>query len=237
MPWIYRQNTGRIEHDGTLAGVGYSGRGRGKNNPSRQNEAMIGPIPRGTWTIGAPFTHPHAGPYAMRLTPTHTFTWHCYLPPLRLHDSRRQHRSSGRCVRRLRDRQYRHAPVHLGKRRPHDRGDPVRAAAIVAMLTAPALCFAGSPSQCASWPKNITPLILKNVGITDPVKIDDSKTKAVRIASEKIGKDLWRDVYDITFYEQTGHAIEVITSSEASSAECSMSDPVVWVVTQKIDIK
>lgn len=69
MPWIYRQNTGRIEHDGTLAGVGYSGRGRGKNNPSRQNEAMIGPIARGTWTIGAPFTHPHAGPYAMRLIP------------------------------------------------------------------------------------------------------------------------------------------------------------------------
>ncbi|ASW00487.1 hypothetical protein CJU94_17315 [Paraburkholderia aromaticivorans] len=106
----------------------------------------------------------------------------------------------------------------------------------MAVLAAPALCLAGAPPQCASWPKHITPLILKNVGITDPVKIDDAKTRAVRIASEKIGKDLWRDVYDITFHERTGRAIEVITSSEVSSLECSMSDPVVWVVSQKVDI-
>lgn len=113
----------------------------------------------------------------------------------------------------------------------------MRAAANLAVLAAPALCFAGSPLQCASWPKNITPLILKNVRITDPVQLDDSMTTAVRIASEKIGKDLWRDVYHITFYKHTGRAIEVITSSEVSSVECSMSDPVVWVVSQKVGIK
>lgn len=111
-----------------------------------------------------------------------------------------------------------------------------RAAAILAVLAAPALCFAGSPLQCVSSPKNITPLIPNNVGV-NPVKLDDSKTRAMRIASGKIDKDLWRDIYDITFYEHTGRAIEVITTSEVSSVECSMSGPVGWVVSQKVGIK
>lgn len=37
---------------------------------------MIGPIPRGTYKIHAPFTHPHSGAYIMRLTPEQgTFTF------------------------------------------------------------------------------------------------------------------------------------------------------------------
>ncbi|WP_027820163.1 hypothetical protein [Paraburkholderia bannensis] len=101
-------------------------------------------------------------------------------------------------------------------------------------VTAPALAFAGSPPACKSWPTNIAIVYLKNANITDPTKLDETKTHAVRIASEKIGKDLWRDVYDITFHEHSGRSFEVITSSEASSTECSMSDPIVWVVSQKL---
>ncbi|WP_322052258.1 hypothetical protein [Paraburkholderia bannensis] len=101
-------------------------------------------------------------------------------------------------------------------------------------LTIPALGYAGSPPACKSWPTNIAIVYLKNANITDPTKLDESKTHAVRIASEKIGKDLWRDVYDITFHEHSGRSFEVITSSEASSTECSMSDPIVWVVSQKL---
>ncbi|WP_168792268.1 hypothetical protein [Paraburkholderia aromaticivorans] len=101
-------------------------------------------------------------------------------------------------------------------------------------LVAPALCFAGSPLGCKSWPTSIAIVYLKNAGITDPTRLDESKTRAVRLTSEKIGKDLWRDVYDITFREHSGRTIEVITSSAASSVECSMSDPVVWVVSEKL---
>jgi len=101
-------------------------------------------------------------------------------------------------------------------------------------LAAPALCFAGSPLGCKSWPTNVAIVYLKNAGITDPARLDESKTHAVRVASEKIGKGLWRDVYDITFHEHGGRSIEVITSSQAGSVECSMSDPVVWVVSEKL---
>jgi len=101
-------------------------------------------------------------------------------------------------------------------------------------LTTPTLCLASSPAQCVSWPKNMAEVHLKNAGITDPAQLDESKTHAVRLASEKTGKDLYRDVYDITFYEKSGRATEVITSSESSSTECSISGVDVYVVSKKI---
>ncbi|CAG2324342.1 MULTISPECIES: hypothetical protein [Burkholderia] len=49
------------------------------------------------------------------------------------------------------------------------------------------------------------------------------------------GKDLYRQIYDITFVDKSGATFQGITSSEASSSECSMSGVDVYVVTQKID--
>ena len=106
--------------------------------------------------------------------------------------------------------------------------------AVASLFAAPVLSLAASPAQCVSWPKNMAEVKLKNAGITDPTKLDESKTRAVRIASQKVGKDLYRDVYDITFYEKSGRTIEVITSSEASLSECSMGSVDVFVVSQKL---
>jgi phage-related protein len=62
----------------------------------------------------------------------------------------------------------------------------------------------------------------------------EAQTKAVRLASEKIGKDLHQQVYDITFHTRDGKTIEVITKSQASSEECSMSGVDVYLVSTKI---
>ena len=70
MPWTYSQATGELKQNGQHVDTGYSGTGAGLNNPAMEASHNIGPIPRGTYTIGAPFHHPHAGPYTMRLTPT-----------------------------------------------------------------------------------------------------------------------------------------------------------------------
>ncbi len=67
--WTYEQLTGRIIQDTELVGVGYSGSPAGKNNPDMQNVAQTGPLPRGTYTISAPRTSPHTGPYTLDLTP------------------------------------------------------------------------------------------------------------------------------------------------------------------------
>ena len=75
---------------------------------------------------------------------------------------------------------------------------------------------------------------LKNAGITTNDKVDFSKVKAVRLASEKIGKDLYRQVHRVTFVEKSGNIIEVVTSNDVSNEECSMSGVDVYVVSRRI---
>lgn len=76
MPHIkYVQSTGDMVYYGgpdslpITLGVGWSGNGEGKNNPTMQAVRCVGPIPVGMWSIGEPFTHPKVGPFAMRLLP------------------------------------------------------------------------------------------------------------------------------------------------------------------------
>lgn len=93
--------------------------------------------------------------------------------------------------------------------------------------------FSG-PDCSGGWPTNMAFALLKNAGITNNDKVDFSKTKTVRIASEKIGRDLWRQVYDVTFTEYSGRRIEAIAVHEASRKECSMSEVELYVVSQRL---
>jgi hypothetical protein len=56
--WQYVQKTGVLSRDGTYVDTGYSGSGVGKNNPSKECESNVGPIPRGQYTIGAEIAQP-----------------------------------------------------------------------------------------------------------------------------------------------------------------------------------
>ncbi|MCC8392657.1 hypothetical protein LJ656_08655 [Paraburkholderia sp. MMS20-SJTR3] len=105
---------------------------------------------------------------------------------------------------------------------------------LLTLLLLPALCLAESP-QCDRYPTNVAEIALRNSGFLKPGYIDYSKIKAVRLASEKTGKDedgdqLWRQVYHITFHEKSGKRVSVITASDAGSEECSMSQVEVFVV-------
>jgi len=84
------------------------------------------------------------------------------------------------------------------------------------------------------WPASMAFVHLKNAGITTNEKVDFSKVKTTRLASEKIGKDLYRQVHLVIFIEKSGNVIEVITSNDASNKECSMSDVDVFVVSRHI---
>ncbi len=68
--WTYSQTTGNLARDGVFKGKGYSGNGRGLNNPIAQNIHGIGPIPRGTYQIGQPHQpHTHMGILVFPLYP------------------------------------------------------------------------------------------------------------------------------------------------------------------------
>ncbi|MBC8732892.1 hypothetical protein [Paraburkholderia sp. UCT2] len=105
------------------------------------------------------------------------------------------------------------------------------------LLSLPALSLA-KPPPCDRWPTNVAEGKLKAAGLIDQTKLDFSKTRAVRLSSEKIGKDqfygkdLYRQVYHITFYEESGKQVSVITVNDAGWTECSMSGVEVFVVSQ-----
>jgi len=76
--WIFKQSTGEMFAPGTLGAMatGYAGGNipphhdqTAVNNPARQAEHCVGPLPRGVYTIGTAYTDPHLGPVAMYLQP------------------------------------------------------------------------------------------------------------------------------------------------------------------------
>ena len=91
------------------------------------------------------------------------------------------------------------------------------------------------PDCSGGWPTNMTFVHLKNAGLTDNSSIDFSKTKTVRIASEKVGKDLWHQVYHVTFTKKSGDAIDAIAVHDASQEECSMTGVEVFVVSKHLN--
>lgn len=108
--------------------------------------------------------------------------------------------------------------------------------AITLLFLFPSLAFSKDP-DCTGvkrWPTKMAFVHLKNAGLTDNNKLDFSKTKTIRLASEKIGNDLYRQIHHITFTEKSGNKIEVIASNEASNEECSMSGVDVFVVSQHL---
>ncbi len=50
-------------------GQGYSGTGGGRDNPDMETRGFEGPIPRGTYDIGASRRHSSLGPEVMNLDP------------------------------------------------------------------------------------------------------------------------------------------------------------------------
>lgn len=108
---------------------------------------------------------------------------------------------------------------------------------LVLLSMTPAMCFAKLPAglPCASWPTNVAEVKLQNAGVFKITQLDESKTKAVPIAIQSIGKDLYRQVFDITLYAHSGEKFHVVTVNNASSTECSMSDVDIYVVSQKFN--
>lgn len=56
--FVYAQKTGKLTLDGKLiTDKGYSGAGDGKNNPAKEKEKNVGPIPAGAYTLGKARTY------------------------------------------------------------------------------------------------------------------------------------------------------------------------------------
>lgn len=73
---------------------------------------------------------------------------------------------------------------------------------------------------------------LKNAGVVTPEDLDFGDVTSKTILSQRIGKDLWRQAFRVTFPLKSGKRVEAIVVSDASSEECSMSDVQVFLIAK-----
>ena len=89
----------------------------------------------------------------------------------------------------------------------------------------------GGPNH---WAASMTFVHMKNAGLLDNDNVDFSKTAVVRIASQKLRRDLWRQVYDVRYTKKSGEVLEAIAVHDASREECSMSGLQLFVVSKRL---
>jgi len=109
-------------------------------------------------------------------------------------------------------------------------------ASLLLFSTPSLLAFAGSP-DCGGpngYVASMTFVTLKNAGLVVNETTDFAKTKVVRLASEKIGKDLYRQIHKVTFTDTLGNTIAAITMHDASHTECSETSVEVFVVSKDL---
>lgn len=75
---------------------------------------------------------------------------------------------------------------------------------------------------------------LQDAGLTNGTKTVHDKISVKRLASQRVGKDLYRQVHRVTYPQSDGSSLEVITVSDASHQECSMGDVQVFLVSRKL---
>ena len=108
----------------------------------------------------------------------------------------------------------------------------------VAFIPQSTLAVVPNCSGTNSWPAGIAFTHLKNAGMLESETTDFAKTRVSRLASEKIGKDLYRQVHEIAFVKKAGDQVTVVAVSDASHEECSMGGVKVFVVSRQFgDLK
>lgn len=104
------------------------------------------------------------------------------------------------------------------------------------LSTASATAAVKSP-DCSGpdrWPAMEAFVYMKNAGLVTNDQLDFKKTTSRKLSYEKIGKDLYRQVHLVTYERKDHKLIQAIVWSDASSAECSMGNAQVFVISQTL---
>jgi len=105
---------------------------------------------------------------------------------------------------------------------------------ILALAASPVFAREPDCGRPDSWPAASAFGAMKNAGIVRNDQIDFSRTKVRRIASSKVGRNLWKQVHLVEYFRKDGSILEAITVSDASDEECSMGDVQTFVVSSEL---
>jgi hypothetical protein len=95
---------------------------------------------------------------------------------------------------------------------------------------------AGEP-DCAGpdrWPARMALVKLLNTGAVARENVAFNRIESVPLASRRIGKDRWRQIFRVTVPLKSRPAVVAIVVSDASRDECSLGDPQVFLVSRTL---
>ncbi|MCC8402469.1 hypothetical protein LJ655_11300 [Paraburkholderia sp. MMS20-SJTN17] len=122
----------------------------------------------------------------------------------------------------------------MEQRRSHSGSGLLMRRLFALLLVTPVICLARPPGlPCTSWPVSMAEATLQNAGLVKAGEFDESRIKTTPISIEKVGKDLYKQVFDIVLHSRSGRDFHVITVNTASSTECSMSGVDVYLIDRK----
>jgi hypothetical protein len=75
---------------------------------------------------------------------------------------------------------------------------------------------------------------LQNDGEIRNEAVDFDHVTSKTLVSERIRRNLWRQVFRVTVPLKSGKRVEAMVVSDASAEECSMSDPQVFLIAKKL---
>ncbi|WP_105664279.1 tlde1 domain-containing protein [Cronobacter dublinensis] len=90
MTWEYDVATHTFTRNGESYTAEYAGASGYKDDTSQECVKNSGPLPRGTYTIGAPHHSPHTGKYTLDLTPS-SLNDMCGRSAFRIHGASKAH--------------------------------------------------------------------------------------------------------------------------------------------------
>jgi hypothetical protein len=105
----------------------------------------------------------------------------------------------------------------------------------MALLVFAMPAFAKDPDclHKGSWPINMAHTRLRDGGVFKPEEVDITQATITRLASEKLRKNLYHQVHLVKFTKTSGEELNVITVSDTSWEECSMSTVGVYLISKQ----
>ena len=107
-------------------------------------------------------------------------------------------------------------------------------AAVLMIVSFQAVAAVPDCTSAEAWPASMAFATLKNAQLLDNDNVDFSKTRVVRLSSGNVGKNVYKQIHDVTFILKSGDRVEAITRNDASSDECSMSAVDVYVISKHL---
>ena len=107
------------------------------------------------------------------------------------------------------------------------------AAALFIAAAGPAFAATPNCDGPRDWPALMALSHLKDAGIASYERLDFSKTRVLRLASEQKGTRLHRQLHLVAFADKSGQIIHVITSNDASEELCSEGAVDVFLISRQ----